>query len=186
MKKIILILTLFLSLNIFSSNLDDFHWYSFRHVNRNISKLEPFDIVVLSRGKEITQQFGHLFIINKDKKLVEIKGMSEYYSDNPIYSFAHIKDRKISILRYKNMTEELSNEIDRLLPKYYNKHYTVFVGNDPDNLYTYCSNFVFNIFNEASKNLNMEEINLVKNRFPILPFDFFYSEKLENIYLGEE
>ncbi|WP_064612315.1 hypothetical protein [Streptobacillus moniliformis] len=186
MKKILLMVTMFFSFNVYSYNSDNYHWYTFKHVSKNIPKLKPFDIIVLSKGSDITQQFGHLFILNRDKKLVEIKGLEDYFSDNPIYSFSHIENRKISVLRYKKMTSELEDEIDRILPKYYNKKYNIFVGNDPDNLYAYCSNFVFNIFLEASRNLNIDEIELVKNKYPILPFNFLDSKELENIYLGEE
>ncbi|CAM3082623.1 YiiX/YebB-like N1pC/P60 family cysteine hydrolase [Streptobacillus ratti] len=186
MKKILLIIAIFFSFNVYSYNFNDYHWYTFKYVNRNIQKLKPFDIIVLNKGKEITQQFGHLFILNKDKKLVEIKGLDDYFSDSPIYSFSHIDNRKITVLRYKKMNKELEEEIEKILPKYYNKKYHIFVGNDPDNLYTYCSNFVYNIFLEASKNLKIDEIELVKNKYPILPFNFLDSKELENIYLGEE
>ncbi|WP_156299332.1 hypothetical protein [Streptobacillus canis] len=186
MKKILLILFLFISLNLFSNQTKTHYWYSFKHLNKNIENLEPFDIVILSKGKKFVQQFGHLFMVNKEKKLIEIKGFEDFYSDNPIYSFAHITNRKVSVLRYTKMTKELIDELDKLLPKYYNKKYSVIVGNDPDNLYTYCSNFAYNIFAEASKNIGLEKIELVKNKFPILPYDFFQSDNLVNIYLGEE
>ena len=64
MKKILFILLLTCSLS-----LADIKWYSFRELIDNQNKIQPFDIIVLSKGDKLFQQWGHCFLVNEDMKL---------------------------------------------------------------------------------------------------------------------
>lgn len=181
MKKIIIIFLF--PLFIFSHNLENYYWYTFSEIMDNFDKLRPYDIVVLNKGKEIYQKWGHVFLIDKDKMFLEFKGYDEYFVSSPFFSFLGT-DRKFSVLRYKNISVDIENEIERLIPKYYNKEYSIFVSNNIESHYTYCSKFILDIFDEALNNNDIKESKLFEdNYWPIYPFDFFESKYLENIKL---
>ena len=149
MKKILFILLLTCSLS-----LADIKWYSFRELIDNQNKIQPFDIIVLSKGDKLFQQWGHCFLVNEDMKLIE----------------------------YKKMNNELKNKLNELLPNYYNKVYSVFTSSDTESLASYCSKFIYTIYKDAGKEIG-ENIELVNNSWPILPYDFTKSSLLENIRL---
>ena len=167
MKKILFILLLTCSLS-----LADIKWYSFRELIDNQNKIQPFDIIVLSKGDKLFQQWGHCFLVNEDMKLIEFKN----YGDD------FIENRQISVFRYKKMNNELKNKLNELLPNYYNKVYSVFTSSDTESLASYCSKFIYTIYKDAGKEIG-ENIELVNNSWPILPYDFTKSSLLENIRL---
>ena len=167
MKKILFILLLTCSLS-----LADIKWYSFRELIDNQNKIQPFDIIVLSKGDKLFQQWGHCFLVNEDMKLIEFKNYGDDFVDN----------RQISVFRYKKMNNELKNKLNELLPNYYNKVYSVFTSSDTESLASYCSKFIYTIYKDAGKEIG-ENIELVNNSWPILPYDFTKSSLLENIRL---
>ena len=177
MKKILFILLLTCSLS-----LADIKWYSFRELIDNQNKIQPFDIIVLSKGNKLFQQWGHCFLVNEDMKLIEFKNYGDDFVDNPFYSFYFIENRQISVFRYKKMNKELKNKLNELLPSYYNKVYSVFTSSDTESLASYCSKFIYTIYKDAGKEVG-ENIELVNSSWPILPYDFTESSLLENIRL---
>ena len=158
MKKILFILLLTCSLS-----LADIKWYSFRELIDNQNKIQPF-------------------LVNEDMKLIEFKNYGDDFVDNPFYSFYFIENRQISVFRYKKMNNELKNKLNELLPNYYNKVYSVFTSSDTESLASYCSKFIYTIYKDAGKEIG-ENIELVNNSWPILPYDFTKSSLLENIRL---
>lgn len=177
MKKLIFILLLSTSLNVLSANINDIKWYSFVDVVQNYNKLKPYDIIILEKGNTFYSQWGHCFILNNDLKLLEFKGYSEYYVDNPLYSFIEL-DRKVAVLRYAELTDELREKMEESISDYYNKNYSVFVNNNSNSYYTYCSKFIYNLYNNLG-------IKLTKDKWPIYPYDFLDSPLLTNIKISE-
>ena len=177
MKKLLLLL-LFLS----NFSLSNTKWYSFRELIENKNKIQPFDIIVLSKGDKLFQSWGHCFLVNEDMKLIEFKNYGDDFVDNPFYSFYYINNREVSIFRYRNMNNELKEKLSKLLPNYYNKVYSVFTSSDSENLASYCSKFIYTLYKDAGKEMG-ENIELVNESWPILPYDFIKSSQLENIRL---
>ena len=73
-------------------------------------------------------------------------------------------------------------KLSKLLPNYYNKVYSVFTSSDSENLASYCSKFIYTLYKDAGKEMG-ENIELVNESWPILPYDFIKSSQLENIRL---
>lgn len=181
MKKL-LITILFLSFFSFSNTKEPI-WYSIDELVENFHKLEAYDIIVLNKIPNITQQWGHVFFLDKDKMFIEFKGYDEYFVSSPIFSFLGT-DRKFSILRYSNIENMIENNIDELLLKYINKEYSIFASNNKENHYTYCSKFIVDLFYEALNSNNKKHKKLFEDDFwPIYPYDFFNSEFLKNVDL---
>ena len=178
MKKLIILFILVLSSLNFSANINNTKWYSFLTLVVNYDKLKSYDIIVLEKGNKFTQQWGHCYILNEDLKLIEFKSYFEYYTDNPIYSFINEK-RKIAILRYSNLNKDTQLKLRNNLDKYYNKRYNVFTDNSSENIDTYFSKFIYTLYKEVG-------IELGKNKWPILPYDFLNSPLLENVILEGE
>ena len=80
------------------------------------------------------------------------------------------------------MNNELKEKLSKLLPNYYNKVYSVFTSSDSENLASYCSKFIYTLYKDAGKEMG-ENIELVNESWPILPYDFIKSSQLENIRL---
>lgn len=168
MKKILIFLfVLIIPLYSFSEEKKEIYWYSFEQLDKYKDQLKPFDLVILSKTSKLKQIFGHIFLISEDKKLIEITGFDFSYSDSPIYVNFHIKNREVSILRYKKMSKELEEIIKKELPKYYNSTYNIWASSN-DNATVYCSQFVYKLFKDATKQLG-EEVQLVKPTWPIFP-----------------
>lgn len=182
MKKIILLLLFFISIHSFSFKEENFKWYTFQEIAENMEQIKPYDILVLNKGPAFYQRWGHIFIVNKDKKLVEIKGAIEIFADSPIYSFFNIQNRKIAIMRYKYIDDALVDEMENQTPLYYNKFYSFLSDSNPDDIHTYCSKFIYTLFLESGKKLG-RDTRLFKDKFPIYPFDFLKTNTLENIEL---
>ena len=186
MKKIYILLSIILSslsfsLGIFDKpNKEAYTWYSFQEVAQKMEQVKPYDIIILDVGSALRQKFGHIFIVNKDKKFVEIK-LKDIFSDQPIYEFFKL-NKKISIFRYKEMDENLVDALENEMPKYYNKEYSVLTNSNSEDINTYCSKFVYTLFLDAGKKLN-RDTRLFPDKFPILPFDFLETTTLNNIVL---
>ena len=87
MKKLLLLL-IFLS----NFSLSNTKWCSFRELIENKNKIQPFDIIVLSKGDKLFQSWGHCFLVNEDMKLIEFKNYGDDFVDNPFYSFYYINN----------------------------------------------------------------------------------------------
>lgn len=183
MRRILLILIMLISLTSFSKDFENNYLYTFEDIYKKIDQLKPYDILVLEKGNNPISSFGHVFLVSEDKKLIEFKNYSTYFSETPIHFFFNIKDRRLAIYRYKNINDELINTISSLIPKYYNKKYNVFTSSDDYDISTYCSKFIYNIYDKAGQIIG-EDIKLLNNdSWPILPYSFMDSNYLENIKL---
>lgn len=187
MKKTYILLSIILSslsfsLGIFDKPNKEAHtWYTFQEVAEKIDQLKPYDLVVLDVGPILFQKYGHIFVVNKDKKFVEIKGADNIFADEPIYEFFKL-NRKISIFRYKEIDDKLRDVLEEDVKKYYNKEYSILSTSDSEDINSYCSKFVYTLFLDAGKKLN-RDTRLFPDKFPILPFDFLETTTLDNIIL---
>ena len=121
----IILSSLSFSLGIFDKPNKEAHtWYTFQEVAEKIDQLKPYDLVVLDVGPVLFQKYGHIFVVNKDKKFVEIKGADNIFADEPIYEFFKL-NRKISIFRYKEIDDKLRDVLEDDVKKYYNKEYSI-------------------------------------------------------------
>ena len=183
MKKLLMILLFCFSLNSFAKfNENDFKWYTFQEIAAHMDQIQPYDILLLNVGSQISQTWGHIFLVNKDKKLVEIKGAIEIFSDSPIYSFFNINNRNIAILRYKYIDNALVDQMEKDTPLYYNKFYSFLSNSNSEDIHTYCSKFIYTLFLDAGKKLG-RNTRLFPDKYPIYPFDFLETTTLENITL---
>ena len=153
----------------------------FSRSSKKMDQIKPYDLVVLDVGPVLFQKYGHIFVVNKDKKFVEIKGADNIFADEPIYEFFKL-NRKITIFRYKEIDDKLRDVLEEDVKKYYNKEYSILSTSSSEDINSYCSKFVYTLFLDAGKKLN-RDTRLFPDKFPILPFDFLETKTLDNIVL---
>ena len=179
-KKIGLIFSLFIS----CQSIDPkYNWYTPKEVIENQDKLEPGDILILSKKSNLHSMWGHSSVLNKEKNIVEFPSYSIGYSESPIFTL-QTSDRKIAIFRLKdiddNFKKALFEEIDKTVTKPYG---LTFDKNFDKRLY--CSQFVYLVFKKAGITVN-REIDLDSDGgLWVMPFDIMDSPLLENISLSD-
>lgn len=181
MKKILLFI--FLSFNIFAMKPEEIKWYDIDSIYSIKDKLEVGDIIVLNKLPEpITSSWGHIAIINKDKKFVEFPNIDKGYREIPLYLLETLP-RKFTVLRYKDMNEELQAKIEIEMDKWVNKQYSFLaIPVSLQQSYTYCSLFVYHLFQNVIGN----DFQITKhNDIIIFPYDFFDSEYLISVDLNK-
>ena len=180
-KRLLLFLIFTLALICKTKPEEKYLWYSPREVISNADKLEPGDILILSKRPTLRSMWGHAAVLNENKKIVEFPSYSAGYSESPLYAWQNI-NRKVAIFRLKGIDKKfktaLFKEIDDTITKPYG---LTFHKNFDKRLY--CSQFVYLVFKKAGEKVG-REINLDSNGGGwVMPFDIMDSPLLENISL---
>ena len=91
------------------------------------------------------------------------------------------KDRKILILRYKNMTDEFRTKLLENMKKYFGKKYEISSNkNNTDGFY--CSQYIWYVYYITAKELGYElDLDSDGGKY-IFPYDFINSSFLNIIY----
>ena len=163
------------------TNKDKYFWYSPKEVISNVDKLQPGDILILSKKPTLRSMWGHAAVLNEHKKVVEFPSYSAGYSESPLYVWQTL-NRKIAIFRLKGIDDKfkaaLFKEIDETTTKPYG---ITFHKNFDKRLY--CSQFIYIVFKKAGEKIG-REVNLDSNGGGwVMPFDIMDSPLLENISL---
>ena len=87
------------------TNKDKYFWYSPREVISNVDKLQPGDILILSKKPTLRSMWGHAAVLNEHKKVVEFPSYSAGYSESPLYVWQTL-NRKITIFRLKGIDDK--------------------------------------------------------------------------------
>ena len=105
-KKILLFFIFFIFSLVLSaqSSAEKYKWYSPREIIENMDKLQPGDILVLSKGSSFRTMWGHAAILNEHKKIVEFPTYSIGYSESPLYTWQNLK-REVAVFRLKNIDD---------------------------------------------------------------------------------
>jgi len=179
LRRLLLFLVLSLSLICKTKTEDKYFWYSPREVIANVDKLQPGDILILSKRPTLRSMWGHAAVLNENKKVVEFPSYSAGYSESPLYAWQNI-NRKVAIFRLKGIDNKfkaaLFKEIDETTTKPYG---LTFHKNFDKRLY--CSQFIYIVFKKAGEKVG-REVNLDSNGGGwVMPFDIMDSPLLENI-----
>ena len=83
-KRLLLFLIFTLALICKTKPEDKYIWYSPREVISNADKLQPGDILILSKRPTLRSMWGHAAVLNEHKKIVEFPSYSAGYSESPI------------------------------------------------------------------------------------------------------
>ncbi len=180
-KKIIFIIIMFLLILSCQSIDPKYKWYDGKTLIKKEKQLESGDILILSKKNTLLSMWGHIAILNEDKKIVEFPSYGKGYSESPLF-FWYKLDRKIAVFRLKNIDDEFKKILFEEIDKTLNKKYGITFDKDFDKR-LYCSQFIYLIFKRAGLKVN-KNINLDSNggRF-VMPFDVMNSEFLENVEL---
>ncbi|MBP6281831.1 MAG: hypothetical protein KA384_07280 [Leptotrichiaceae bacterium] len=182
-KKIGLFFLLF-SLFISCQSIDPkYNWYTSKEVIENQDKLEPGDILILSKKRNLHSMWGHSSVLNKEKNIVEFPSYSIGYSESPIFTL-QTSDRKIAIFRLKDIDDNFKKALFEEIDKTVTKPYGLTLDKNFDKR-LYCSQFVYLVFKKAGITVN-REIDLDSDGgLWVMPFDIMDSPLLENVSLSD-
>ena len=182
-KRLMLFLILTLSLICKTKPEDKYFWYTTHEVISNADKLQPGDILILSKKPTLRSMWGHAAIINENRKIVEFPSYSIGYSESPIYSWRAI-NRQVSVMRLKNIDDDFRSALFKEIDKTLTKPYGITFNKTFDKR-LYCSQFVYLVFKKAGIDVG-RNVDLDSNGGGmVMPFDILESPLLENIDLYE-
>ena len=182
-KRLMLFLILTLSLICKTKPEDKYFWYTTHEVISNADKLQPGDILILSKKPTLRSMWGHAAIINENRKIVEFPSYSIGYSESPIYSWRVI-NRQVSVMRLKNIDDDFRSALFKEIDKTLTKPYGITFNKTFDKR-LYCSQFVYLVFKKAGIDVG-RNVDLDSNGGGmVMPFDILESPLLENIDLYE-
>ena len=180
-KRLMLFLILTLSLICKTKPEDKYIWYSPREVISNADKLQPGDILILSKRPTLRSMWGHAAVLNEHKKIVEFPSYSAGYSESPIYAWQNI-NRKVAIFRLKGIDDKFKSVLFKEINETITKPYGLTFHKNFDKR-LYCSQFVYLVFKKAGEKTG-REVNLDSNGGGwVMPFDIMDSDLLENVSL---
>ena len=159
-KKILLFFIFFIFSLVLSaqSSAEKYKWYSPREIIENMDKLQPGDILVLSKGSSFRTMWGHAAILNEHKKIVEFPTYSIGYSESPLYTWQNLK-REVAVFRLKNIDDNFKKALFHEMDETTTKPYGITFNKNFDKR-LYCSQFVYIVFKKAGlrvgKNINLD------------------------------
>ena len=181
LRKVFLTVMLALLLVACKSIDPNYKWYSAKEVIDKSEKLQPGDILVLSKKSSLRSMWGHVAVLNEEKKIVEFPSYSNGYSESPLFVWQGI-DRKISVFRLKGIDDNFKNALFEEINKTIYKPYGLTFNKNFDKR-LYCSQFVYLVFKNAGKKVG-RTIDLDSNGGGwVMPFDIMRSSLLENVIL---
>ena len=180
-KRLLLFLIFTLALICKTKPEDKYIWYSPREVISNAYKLQPGDILILSKRPTLRSMWGHAAVLNEHKKIVEFPSYSAGYSESPIYAWQNI-NRKVAIFRLKGIDDKFKSVLFKEINETITKPYGITFHKNFDKR-LYCSQFVYLVFKRAGEKTG-REVNLDSNSGGwVMPFDIMDSDLLENVSL---
>ncbi len=153
----------------------DHNWNKSYETLVQYNYLEVGDIIILNKKFNPYSLFGHSAMVVGQNVIGEYPAYGYNYMERtmPMWFFENF-DRKVIVLRHKNMNNDMQKQLLDAVDKYREGKYTVFVGKVNDEKF-YCSSWIYKIYLDLG-------IDLVEdNDFYILPYDFLFSEKLEQV-----
>ena len=172
-KKIIILLFLICS---GCSNTN----YKFNNPNEVLFKgktLHIGDILIKEKSNKWLMYWGHSSIIVSENIVGDFPKIGKKYYEVNLQDW--LDDRKVLILRFKNMDQKIQEEILKNINKYKTKPYRISSKNSEQSFY--CSKFIWFIY---KKSMEKEKINLdldSNKGILIFPYDFIKSKDLEII-----
>lgn len=158
-----------------------YQWYTPKEVIENQDRLEPGDILILSKRNTLRSMWGHSAVLNEDKKIVEFPSYSNGYSESPLFAWQNV-NRKVAIFRLKGIDDNFKNALFKEIDSTVTKPYGLTFDKNFDKR-LYCSQFVYLVFKNAGINVG-KDINLDSDGGGwVMPFDIMDSPLLENITL---
>ena len=142
--------------------------------------LQSGDIIIKERQNNTLGLFGHSAIMFDERIVYDYPKLGEKsYAVDIDYWLE--KDRKILILRYKNMTDEFRTKLLENMKKYFGKKYEISSNkNNTDGFY--CSQYIWYVYYITAKELGYElDLDSDGGKY-IFPYDFINSSFLNIIY----
>lgn len=148
MKKLILICILHLGFISFALKFNDTkYWYDMKYLPKIVKYLNPGDVVILTPASGLIKT-GHGLLVNKEKKLIDFPDINIGFRESIPNALTHEK-RQFAVLRYKYMTTQMSDKmLEYAYNNYLNNQYMITFETEIKQDYTYCTLFIYNVFNK--------------------------------------
>lgn len=181
MKKIICSLILSLLLISCSSLESKVPWQVGRKLISKWDKVRVGDIIVKKRGINPLEWYGHVGIVVDKNNVGDFPLLFLGYYETSYEYWLDEDDREMVVLRYKKFTKEFEEQFLKNIEKMKKSRYIVTL-NKTSLDYTYCSKYIWGLFNETNKDLGYGELDLDRDGGAmVFPYDFFEVEELEYV-----
>lgn len=176
---IIFLFLIIVSCTITPEKYSEFQWYTFGDLFKYTDSLQTGDIIISESFDGLKSKFGHASIVIENAKIVDFPSFGNGYTESPFFIGSET-NRKVTVLRFKEMTNEMQNIILDQIDKFVNTKYGItFDKNDTRRLY--CSQFVYIVFKNAGEIVGTNADLDSNGGSIVLPVDILKSELLENI-----
>ncbi len=185
MKKLFLSVILITNITLAASFSNIKNWYPITIFPEIKTQLKVGDIILFKPLKDnILQSFGHAALIGEDHKIVDFPSFKTGFREMPFDILATGQFRELAVLRYKHMTNEFKEKLlNEMYSRIYKKYFILSFPKISKNT-TYCSLFVYNVYEDVDK--TKQEIFPPNSGF-ILPADFIDAGQNFNVlnFIGE-
>lgn len=174
MKKILLIIQF-----LFFIGCSNTQKLKFKPFNSQI-QLEPGDILIKEKNYTTTGFLGHSAIMESKTTVVDYPKIgNKGYKININYWIE--KNRKIIVLRYKNMNDKFKKDLIKNIRKYAFLDYKISVDR-LNNKSFYCSQYVWYVYYKTAQD-NGFYLDIDKNKGDfIFPYDLINPYKFQEVY----
>ena len=146
----------------------------------NGKSFELGDILVKEKEFSLLGFLGHTAIIIDENLVGDYPKFGEKYYEVNLQDWTK-DNRKIIVLRYKNMTSTFKELLKKNIKKYSNKKYKI--SSKKDNESFYCSKYIWYIYFKTANELGFYlDLDDDKGTFVLL-YDFLKNEFLEKVII---
>jgi uncharacterized protein YycO len=181
MKKIICSLILS-SLLISCSSLKSVQpWQAAKKLETQWYKVQIGDVIIKNKGISPLEWYGHVGVVVDQDNVGDFPLPFLGYFETPYQDWLDEDKRKVVLLRYKNFTKEFEKQFFKNIEKMRKSKYIVTLNKESLD-YTYCSKYIWGLFNETSKDLGYGELDLDRDGgLMVFPYDFLEVKNLEYV-----
>ena len=182
MKKIFLFFLFITTFITYSIDWNDTpYWYDIQDLIKIEKYLKAGDVILLSPANFL--RTGHTMLVNKEKKLMDFPGMEVGFRETLIENLIW-QDRYFLVLRHKYMNDKIINDmLDYIDNNFLNSKYMIVFDTEHTYDKTYCSLFIYDVFNKFTSD---PEKKLPKKGIIIYPIHFISYTHVFNILNFDE
>lgn len=140
-------------------------------------KVKTGDVLIQETDGNFLGWFGHCGIVVSKGAVAEIPKLGESVYCRDINDWKKL--RRVALLRYKNINNELRTNLLKKIKESIGKKY--FIVSKKNSKYFYCSQYIWDIYYEAGKMSNLK-IDIDSNGgFMVMPYELLESDEFEII-----
>ncbi len=153
-------------------------WQPAENLSTNWKKVQVGDIIIKNKTMGWLEWFAHIGIVVTPKTIGDYPQPFAGYIETNYKYWLDEPNRKVVVLRYKNMTEEFKTQLLKNIAENKSQDYVFWFGKT-SNSSTYCSKYVWYLYWKTAKDLGYE-LDLDRDGGPfVYPYDFLGADNLE-------